>query len=107
MTELFTMVGGMRTLYRGAAFPFNMRNVTWPFARIVVTKDRLSLSAFTKEYEIERNQIDNLEKYRGAFSIGLKITHSKKEMPPGFIFWTFGFAKLKSNLEHFGYKVET
>jgi len=107
MIELFSMTGGIRTLEHGAAYPFNMINVTWPFANLTATREKLLLHAFSKKYEIEKAKVEKLKKYKGIFSVGLKIDHSEKNIAPSFIFWTFNFEKLKIGLELLGYKVET
>ena len=107
MIELFTMTGGLRTEHIGAAYPFNMDNASWPFAHLAATRERLILRAFSKEYSIEKDSIKKLSKHRGVFSTGLRIAHSNQKIPPGFIFWTFNFKRLKLNLEALGYKIES
>jgi len=47
------------------------------------------------------------QKVRGVFSTGLQIEHSIPRRPPFVVFWTFGFAELKQELERYGYTVST
>ena len=81
-------------------------NASWPFASLKVTGDQITLSVFSKKYEIEKGKINSIKRYRGLFSTGLKIEHSKNEMPEHLIFWTFSFNKLKQALEEIGYSVD-
>ena len=97
MSEVFTMIGGLRV---------DLFNASWPFAKLTVTEEVILLQVFSKKYEIEKSAIDILKKHKGVFSTGLKIEHHKSEIPAQPIFWTFNFARLKQGLEQMGYKVD-
>jgi len=97
MFEVFTMIGGLRA---------DLFNASWPFAKLTVTREKISLRVFSSEYEVEKSAIDSLKKYKGIFSTGLKIEHHKNEIPGRLIFWTFNFTKLKLVMEQMGYDFE-
>ena len=107
MIELFTMTGGLRTEQVGAAFPFNMGNVSWPFAHLAASRQRLTIQVFSTKYTIEKDQIRQLSRHRGLWSVGLRIVHTNPTIPPGLIFWTFNFKRLQLNLESLGYRVDS
>ena len=81
-------------------------NVSWPFARLKATEDKITLVVFSKTYEIEKENISALRRHRGFLSVGLKIEHTKGGMPKHLVFWTFAFKKLKKALGELGYKVD-
>ena len=80
-------------------------NATWPFAKIVASREKVKLRVFSKEYEFEKNQIIGLREYNGIFSKGMIIEHKKKEYPHHIVFWTFSFKKIKKGLDSLGYYV--
>ncbi len=97
MNKKFSQIGGVR---------IDNFNASWPFASFKATEDKIILSVFFKKYEIEKEKINALKRYKGLFSIGLKIGHGNNEMPGHMIFWTFNFKKLKQALEQLGYNVD-
>jgi hypothetical protein len=80
-------------------------NVTIPFATIVVTPSRITLSCFGKSHIFEKAHVRSLSRSRGLFSTGLQIEHSKTAGPSSVIFWTTSFPKLASALERLGWVV--
>ncbi len=91
------MAGGLRA---------DLFNASWPFAKIRVTREKVTLRVFSTEYEIEKSAIKTLKKHKGIFSTGMKIEHDKNEIPGRLIFWTFNFSKLKLAMEQLGYDFE-
>ncbi len=80
-------------------------NATWPFASLKANKDNINLSVLGKKYIFDKDKIKNIRKYRGLFSVGLKIEHDITDMPNHIVFWTFRFKKLKKELKALGYLV--
>jgi hypothetical protein len=96
----FSQTGGAR-IGRSVFFAFN---ATWPFAKLKVDDTELALSCLTETWIFPKDSIRTLRKYRGVFfSTGLRIEHSVARYPPFVVFWTFGFAALKRELEGRGY----
>ena len=80
-------------------------NATWPFASLTVTRQTLTLQTPMKQYTFEKDAIAQLKRYQGVLSIGLQISHTKKDYPPFIVFWSFDFGTLKSELHRLGYNV--
>jgi len=97
VTLTFSQIGGLRV---GEAPHLN---VTWPFARLTVTETDLIASGLGRTWTFPKNSIQSLRKYRGLFSTGLRIDSGAA--PRLFVFWTFGFAALKQELERLGYTI--
>ena len=92
----FTQIGGVR---------LDMTNATWPFAKITVSEKNIKLKILFKEYSLKKEDVIGLRKYNGLFSTGLLIEHNKSAYPHHIVFWTFGFKKLKTNIEKIGFSV--
>jgi hypothetical protein len=92
----FTQKGGAR---------LDNFNATWPFAKLFVSREKVKLKVFSKEYEFEKNQIIGLREYNGILSKGMIIEHNKREYPHHMLFWTFSFKKLKKSVEILGHSV--
>ena len=80
-------------------------NATWPFAVLSVTKDDLCLSVLFHEYNISKQALGGLSRYRGVFSKGLRIEHTDPSLPKLVVFWSLNFEKLKAGLESLGYTI--
>lgn len=64
-------------------------NVTWPFARLKVSNDRIELNASIFGNLVFRPEdIISIESYSGIMSVGLKINHRVPEYKENVIFWT-------------------
>ena len=97
-------IGGIR---QGKSFWRSM-NATWPFARLTVAPEGLTLgTTFFWTFSFERNQITKLSKYGFVpfFATGLRIEHSVAGYPPFIVFWTFWFGGVKAALIENGYVV--
>jgi hypothetical protein len=92
----FTQIGGVR---------LDLFNATWPFAEIVITREKIKLKVFSKEYEFEKNQIIGLREYNGILSKGMIIEHNKRNYSHHMVFWSLSFKKLKRAAEMLGYSV--
>ncbi len=80
MTEL-KLRGGAR---------IGVLNVTWPFASLKVTKEKLELNvAIIGNLVFKSSDIVSIEPYSGFISRGLKINHNVPDYKDQVIFWTF------------------
>jgi len=98
-------IGGLRwgNSYGRAA------NATWPFAKLTATQSKLTIrlrfGPFGRTFEFERHEVRALRRKRALFSVGIVVDHESTIHPPFLLFWTFGYARLKSALEQLGYPV--
>lgn len=89
-----------------------MGNISAPYAELSVYRGALRLSCIGQDYAFPKETIVALTRYRGLFSIGLRIHHSVPLYPSLMVFWVSmafrrsRYAKLKERLEAFGYEVE-
>jgi hypothetical protein len=99
---IFSQTGGARV---------GWRNVTMPFAVISGDRNALRLSCFGRDYVFHKTTIERLSRYRGLFSLGLRIEHTVPVFPSFMVFWVSiawsrkSFARLKEKLESLGYTV--
>jgi hypothetical protein len=102
MSDQFSTTGGAR---------LDGLNWTASFATLSGNKDELRLSVPGREYVFPKNNDLRLSRYRGVFSVGLRIEHDDETVPQFVVFWapvffwTSGFRNLKIQLESLGYKV--
>lgn len=82
-----------------------MFNVTWPLATLSATPEALRLSCIGCDFSFPKSSIRGLSRHRGIFSTGLRIEHVDSSSPEFIVFWTFGFWKLKAQLESLGYEI--
>jgi hypothetical protein len=100
MTATFSQTGGVRIGEGLIAF-----NATWPLATLLATDTELRLKFFFKDYVFPKSSILRLSKQSGMFSAGLRIEHRVSSHPAFIVFWTFGFSRLKRELQGLGYEV--
>lgn len=70
-----------------------MANATWPFAKLTVNKDNLTLNAgILGKLVFNPSNIVSIEPYTGIAVIGsgIQINHNVNGYNPKVIFWTFG-----------------
>lgn len=80
-------------------------SASWPFAKLVVSKDQLSLSCLGT-YIFEPQQIAALEPHGFIpfFARGVRIVHSRADYPTKMIFWCLGSPeKLISRIRDVGF----
>ncbi len=81
-------------------------NVSWPGARLTGTRAAIELTIlWHKHLVFERDTIREIRRYRGLFSTGAQMIHSKEDAPLVVIFWTFEYDHLSSELKKLGYYV--
>ena len=102
MNASFSQTGGAR---------LGFFNATFPFATLSADGNALKLSCFGSDYDFPKSKIQKLSRYRGIFSVGLRIEHNDDSFPKFVVFWasvffwTRRFQILKRQLEALGYAV--
>ena len=96
--EEFSITGGAR---------MGLFNATWPFAKLIVSADKLVLSVlFLGNYDFCPHDVIWLEQY-GLIPLlqsGLRIVHSRSDYPPLVVFWTMGSRKkLLARIRNIGF----
>jgi hypothetical protein len=79
MQESFTKVGGAR---------IGWINFTWPFARLSVTQDKLTIRVMFDAYTFAPTDVYAIERYKGYLSEGIRICHNVASYPERIIFWS-------------------
>ncbi len=105
MSPDYTEIGGARW---GQSF-WNSFNMTWPFAKLKVTRDqiRISIGLIEPRHSIyfKKREINGIRRQGVLFGLGIVIEHRKMDYPPFILFWTFRYRRLKAELERLGYTV--
>lgn len=103
MTREYVETGGLRW----GASHWKAWNASWPFARLLVSPERLEITVgvwrFCRKFEFSRSEIRALRRKRGMSTTGVRVEHAKSGYPPYILFWTFNFASLRRQLEERGY----
>jgi len=101
MGETFSTTGGVRVGSGIGGF-----NATWPFAKLKIDDDHVTVSCFTKRWTFPKANIRKLSHHKGMISRGLRIEHDVADVNPFFVFWTLGsFPTVRAELERHGYPV--
>jgi hypothetical protein len=99
----FSVTGGV-----GSSFG----KASWPLAELEVFLHAIKLSCLGEEFVFPRESIVSLSRYRGLFSVGIRIRHSVPLYPNFVIFWVClvfqrtRFKRFKERVEAFGYEVK-
>jgi hypothetical protein len=66
-------------------------NATWPFAKLAVSADRLTISSLGR-YDFAPSQVISLERYGSIplFYSGVRVKHNRSDYPEKIIFWCLG-----------------
>jgi hypothetical protein len=109
MTTEFLQRGGLRW---GKSHWSGM-NVTWPFATLRASQERITITVRTfgfldADIEFNRSDIFRIKKKRGIplLNVGIIIEHCKQNCAPYVLFWTMSYSTLKSGLLGAGYEVD-
>jgi len=102
----YVETGGLRW---GQAFG-QAANVSWPFARIRVSRERVHLTMkfwkiWNLTFDLEKSELQAIRKRHGLFSVGVQFEHRKGDYPPFLLFWTFREKTLFGELRRLGYNV--
>jgi len=79
----YVETGGLRW---GQAFG-QAANVSWPFARIRVSRERVHLTMkfwkiWNLTFDLEKSELQAIRKRHGLFSVGVQFEHRKGDYPP-------------------------
>jgi hypothetical protein len=96
---VYSEIGGTRFSWRGL-IPVN---VTWPFARILVSKEQLEIRTMGFRFLFERDEGVRLHRQRGMRSSGVAITSSDGKT---YVYWSWNANGLIERLRDFGWGVE-
>ena len=94
-------IASMDTIYKIGGARIGYFNASYPFATLSGNSEALHLSCLGREYHFPRSSIMRLRRHRSLFSVGLRIEHTKIELPEFIVFWasvffwTSGFKKLR------------
>lgn len=97
MEASFVQTGGVRIGEGLLAF-----NASWPFAKLEVGDENLTLTCLWKKWTFAKRSIRRLSEHQGIVSSGLRIEHDVADYSTFFVFWSCGIAKLKCELEKRG-----
>jgi hypothetical protein len=86
---------------------FGSLYVTWPFARLCVSRDLVELSVLRRSYSFPSDQLTRLRPHRILFGRGLRIEHRVSSYPSLLVFWSFDLARTFDALLRFGYVIDT
>jgi hypothetical protein len=81
-------------------------NATWPLATRTVSTSKLSIRSVLGSFVFPKNSIKRLSRHHGFFSVGLRVQHEDPSCPSFVVFWTFGFGRLRDELQRAGYDVD-
>jgi hypothetical protein len=98
--------GGLRW---GNSF-YYATNLSWPFATIEISPERITLTAkffrlIDQSFELEKSDIRAIRKMGGWFSVGILFEHRKTEYPPFLLFWMSRKNPLPAELRRMEYDV--
>jgi hypothetical protein len=85
-------------------------NMSWPFARIEIWRERVYLTAklwkiVDVKFDLEKSDVQAVRKRRGLFSIGVVFEHKKDGYPSLLLFWTSNPDTLIEELQRLDYCV--
>lgn len=98
---LYGEKGGARI---GTSF-WRAANASYPLAKIEVYDDLISLSVkmIINRVDFKKTEVTAVCAYKGLFSQGIKIEHTKNDVGPFVVFWSFKTDKLLNKLRKAGY----
>jgi hypothetical protein len=87
-----------------------VNNMSWPFARIEIWRERVYLTAklwkiVDVKFDLEKSDVQAVRKRRGLFSIGVVFEHKKDGYPSLLLFWTSNPDTLIEELQRLDYRV--
>lgn len=89
--------------FRGGA-RLGLFTATWPFARLTLDQDLLTLKVFSREYRLKKEEVRGLEYFRGWFSVGVKVVHTTSDMDSHAVFWSFQPQKILNEAKELGFQ---
>lgn len=80
-------------------------NSSWPLAKITADAESIAIRVLWKNYVLKKNEIIELKRYTGIFSVGLLIKHKRPDYPDHMVFWSFDLEILMKSVETLGYTI--
>jgi hypothetical protein len=85
-------------------------NMSWPFARLEVWRERVYLTAklwkvVDVKFDLAKSDVQAVRKRRGLFSVGVEFEHQKADYPSILLFWTSNPDTLIEELQRLDYRV--
>lgn len=80
-------------------------NATWPFAKLTVSANRLTLSSLGS-YDFTPSQVVSIERYGSIplVSSGVRINHNRSDYPEKIVFWYLGsVAEVLAQIQQCGF----
>lgn len=82
-------------------------NFSWPFAKIILTKDYGMLIILgMKKFCLQRQDIQEFKIIKAMFSTGIQIKHTRIDYPEFILFWPSDLDDMKAKLEAFQYPIK-
>lgn len=91
-------MGLMPTYTERAGGRFDALNWTIPFVRVATYPQFVSISCITQEILLRRGEVTGIEKERHLLSTGLRIHHTRPDLPGTLILWPRNKARLEAEL---------
>lgn len=78
--EVLTYRGGVR---------FGALNSTWPFGRLLVTREEASLKSPFRTYVLRRNEVSAISRFGRVplLAHGIRFHHGRADLPDPIVFW--------------------
>jgi hypothetical protein len=74
-------------------------NVTWPFARILISRDRIQLTLIVgRSFEFRADEVQQLRRRKGLIFTGVVIEHRIQNYPSFILYWTLNYTRLANTL---------
>ncbi len=80
---------------------FSRRNVSYPFAKLIIWPDHLILESLDSEFRVERSEVTGISTKNRIIYKGVVIKHSNKDNPKLLVFWTFQSSDVLADLDKF------
>ena len=80
---------------------FSRKNVSYPFAKLVVEHHHILLQALSSEFRLERSELVGISTKNRIFYKGILFKHSNCNVPKNLVFWTFQSEQILSDLNRF------
>src|SRR5438876_9610930 len=101
--DKYSEIGGAWALFWHRFLPG--MTATWPFAKLTVTREAISLRLLWKLYVFRTADIVQIRGLSFLFQRGIRIVHTVREYPRFVLFWTFSYWRLTEELRERGFSV--
>ena len=95
--DVYLTLGGAWIGYRDTFWSPGF-HATWPFCRLSLSEEAISLRILWRKYHLRHEEIVEIQRFRGFFSVGVKFIHSVPTVPKKLIFWPLAFETLEKRI---------